>query len=331
MFLLVLSLLSGWARTPGTGTGTALAVRPTAKLPASSPVKPPPTERRLVLDPLPRCLPDGASNVCVFKVQEFVRSAAFKQHEDLIKAHLSDVFIQFQTFGINVYNDVDRAAYAVVTGGNSTEGVILLQGAFDTAKFQQTVEGNKQQFRPRRLNKPGLSYYEMPGAGGAKSHFVAQPNANTILLATDERNLINALFKIAGIRPADLNDKEVLRQVANLDDKPSIFLVIGGSFPGADGRPLLEKGIRCMTAGFRAGDDVQGEFSVIARDSNALQEIRGEPLPSIVTDVLKTIFGDNGTMARALIKAPPAVSPETNTVTLRARYVGAEVARFFQK
>jgi serine/threonine-protein kinase len=332
MFLLVLSLISGWAKSPTPATGTPLAsARQTSKLPPPTPVKPPPTERRLNLDPIPRCLPDGANNVCTFKVQEFVRSAPFKQHEDLIKANLSEVFIQFQAFGISLYNDVDRAVYAVVAGGNMPEGVILLQGAFDTSKFQQTVEGNKQQFRLRRAGKAVTAYYEMPAGNGERARFVAMPNANTFLLVTEDRVMFQTLQKIAGVRPADLADKEVLRQVANLDDKPSVFLVIGGSFPGADGASLLSKGIRCMTAGFRAGDEVQGEFSVVARDNTIFQEIRGEPLPSIVTDVLRTILGDNGTLARSLVSGQPTVNQAANTVTLRARYPTMDVARFFQK
>jgi serine/threonine-protein kinase len=337
MFVLVLSLLSGWARSPGTGpalaSGKQSGKAPLPPPPTATQVKPPPaTERRLALDPLPRCLPDGASNVCTFRVPELVRSAVFKQNEDSIKANLSEAFLQFQTFGINIYNDLERATYAVVAQGNSLEGVILLQGTFDPLAFEKTMDANRQQFRQRRTSKNGPSYFELPPASGDdRPRYVAMPNATTFLLATEERVMINALVKMVGNRPADLNDKEVKGHLTNLDDKPTIFIVVGGSFPGTEGTLLDRPGIRCLTAGFRIGDDVQGEFSVMARDNMTLQNLRGDLIANLVSEVLKNMLSDNGTLARTLVGSQASVNPATNTIALRARYTAMEAGRMFKR
>jgi eukaryotic-like serine/threonine-protein kinase len=334
MFVLVLSMLSGWAKSPTTTSPAVASVRQTGKAPPSTPAKPPPTERRQpVLEPLVRCLPDGVSSVCTYRVQDFVRSGVFKQNDGQIKSHLADLFITFQQYGINLYNDVDRASYAILTRNNNVEGVILLQGTFDTTKFQQVVEGNPQQYRARRPGKLGATLYEiLPAPGEKVSRYISLPNANTFVYSTDVASLFNVLLKVTGQRAGELNDKEVQRQLADIDEKPTIFIVIGGTYPGADNQPLNTHGIRSMTAGFKITDDVQGEFAVHSLSAAVTQEIiRDNHMPNLVGSALRTILGDNGILAGPLSKAAPTVTPGTNIVTVRARYPATDVTQFFQK
>jgi hypothetical protein len=261
-------------------------------------------------------------------MRDIVRSAVFKQNDEVIKANLSTFFLSFQQFGINVYNDVDRVFYVVVRGVGSAEMLVLLHGTFETRKLQEMVEKDKR-FRRFPVPKTGLTYYGVPGGAGEPPLFVAMPNANTFVSTAHQPLMVNALLKAAGVQALELTDKDVQRELENWDDKLSVLLVLGGSIPTAKGT-LLDGGIRSMSFGFAAGDDLRAEYRLVVRDARAYEGLKARAVP-FLGDFLAKNLDETGTLATGLAGAQPNFNDTNHTMTVRVRHTAADAAKILKR
>jgi hypothetical protein len=235
-----------------------------------------------------------------------------------------------QNRGIDLYADVDRVAYAVYPTGNSLSLFALFQGSFDGRKFQEAME----QARPRPVARKvpragGQQYYEFPaGPGEPGASLLWLVNDHTLVLCNEQKLFNSGLMKGTGIRSADLNDKDVQRQLENLDDKPALFLIIGGSFaPG--GNSLLNGGIRCITCGFRPGADLQATYVVTMRDLDTAQGFR--PGAAQFFKGLLDKFDDTASLSGGIDSTSVKLNEKDNTISVQARYTAQQVTTMLKR
>jgi hypothetical protein len=276
-------------------------------------------------------LPEGTNNVWVFKLQELFKSPVGKQYDNLLKAKLSDYYLLLQNRGIDLYADVDRVAYAVYPTGNSLSLFALFQGSFDGRKFQEAME----QARPRPVARKvpragGQQYYEFPaGPGELGPSLVWLVNDHTLVLCNEQKLFNNGLMKGTGIRSADLNDKDVQRQLENLDDKPALYLIIGGSFAPGGNSLLNSGGIRCITCGFRPSADLQATYVVTMRDLDTAQGFR--PGAAQFFKGLLDKFDDTASLSGGVDSTSVKLNEKDNTISVQARYTAQQVTTMLKR
>jgi len=329
MFSVILALVAtvGSATTPSTNlTGAGKqSVRSNTPATGKSPVP------RVALESPIRYLPENVNNVWVFRMPEIVQSNAFRSNENVIKANLSGFYLMLQPMGIDLYTDVDRLTYIVQQSATSVDVFVLAQGKFDGVRYQEAVDRSRPRIRARPIpNKsPPAFYHEWPAAPGETSpSFTALVNANTFLFASDQRLLLSTLQRSGTPRGNLLTDKDVQHQLENIDAKPSMYLMVGGTLSDRMGTTLLDAGLRLVTVGFRPGDELLGEFTMVARDDAAVHSYRTNAVP-FFRDFL-TRIDSSGTLSAALAGLTPTVNDATDTLTVRTRYSAADVGRMFK-
>ncbi|MBL8795918.1 MAG: serine/threonine protein kinase [Planctomycetia bacterium] len=334
LFFVVLTLISGLAQRNSGGTAVASVRRPMTPATTAKTVTPPPTERRAPThEPVFRFLPDTANNVVVYRIPEIVRSRVYRDNDVVIKQSMLAPRVLLENFGIDLFADVDVAVSSLPSSPNATDFCYIFQGAFNARKFQEGID--RVQSRPRRPSQklPNVTYYELISTTNKNRQYIGLVTPTTVLYANDERTMTSAYQKQHGLRRAELSDVAVQRALENLEDKPPILMVLGGSVPLEGGGTLLQgegsPGIRGITFGFRPGDDVQAKYIVTARDATTLQSLRPDIL-SLMQGFLRFIDA-TGMLSAPLANLTPVVNEREHTFSFDQRYTGAQVARIINQ
>jgi serine/threonine-protein kinase len=298
-------------------TGNTAKATPTAKQPAS------------VHGSVVRYLPDNAHFIWVYNYKEYFQSPFFQQNETTIKQNWKDLSGRFLDFGIDLYKDVDRGAFSTHAAADNSglpPIVWILQGSFDRGRLEQAMpRGSFRQLK----NVPNSGYYHLPIPGSKRGEFLAMPNANTFILATEEFYMIEALTKAAGLKPAILHAKEVQAVLENLDEKPTMMLVAGSNLAGPDKNTLGSRGIRLAVFGFKVASDVQADYSLTVNDVQMLRANREKAVPFFIS--LFPFLGrvDGAVLAENLKNTDPVIDVRAQTISVHTRYSPAEMLRAF--
>jgi serine/threonine protein kinase len=331
LFFVVLTLISGLTQRTPSGTAVASARRPTyPNTPSKTTTPPPATERRTpTFEPIQRFLPETANNVVVYKVQDIVRSRLYQDNDVVIKQSMLPPRVLLENFGIDLFADVEIAVSSLPSSANASDFCYIFQGTFNAKKFQDGMD--RVQSRPRRFGPklPNATYYELTSATTKNRQFIGMVTPTTVLYANDERTITSAYQKQNGLRRVELNDSAVQRALDNLEDKPAVYMVLGGSVPLEGGGTLLQgegsPGIRSITFGFKPGDELQAKYVVTAKDASTTQILRPD-IVSLMQGFLK-IIDATGVLSAPIAAAMPLVSDRDSTFSFDVRYSNAQAAR----
>jgi hypothetical protein len=281
-----------------------------------------------------RFLPDGANCVWVCNVRELWQSDLFQRNSIPIKQNVAGISNSLLPYGIDLFQNVDRAVL-FWPGGNDPrefEFFWLFQGSFNPKAFEQAMAEVKPTPAVRPIKEiPNAVYYAYPPLPGMKhGTFVAMPNAGTLVLSNDERYVINAWVKGTGRRSADLMDKEVQSLLENVEGKPTLFLVVGGSF----GSPAIHqsKGVRVGTCGFQFGEDVQAEYTLRAVGPGWAQRYKQGQAVTILGELFQYFgLGDTGALLTGARNVTPTLDEGSNTVSIHARYSADTIVKLLSR
>jgi hypothetical protein len=244
-------------------------------------------------------LPEDTDAVLVLNVRQVFDSAVFKKNYlPLIQAELKtkpELQNQFKEIGFDPLRDIDRLVIATGESVLRTDSkgemgaLVILRGKFDVAK----VHAKLAQLAPfvgklLQIHKKSTGIvYELNLEG--RSIFFALPERGTLVAATQQAPVQDALDKGAGRKKATLKHKDVATLIAKTDGKQAAWVVATGRAtvafdPGPKNeknsrRTLADSGVDEVSGGFWVTDGVKAAFGV---------KVQNEAAATAVSDALQT-------------------------------------------
>jgi hypothetical protein len=178
--------------------------------------------------------PDDTELAVVVNLKQIFSSEMIKAQPDAV-GELKEVLGQFaginsvqkylKEAGHDAFRDLRSITYVYTGSKNPQVSFIILNGDFNTAKLNDSAKADGATVRAKKSATETV--YEI-APHGEKRVFAALINATTLIAATTEEALADALARAAGTKKSDLK-KEMRKLLEATGDRQSVAFVSSGA------------------------------------------------------------------------------------------------------
>jgi hypothetical protein len=225
-------------------------------------------------------LPDETAGVFVFNTKLIRESKAYasgvqKSVDDVFKK--DEVQAVLKEAGLDPIKDIDRVVVGIVPGRDGRgRPFIVLDGRFDPNKLATAAESlDKLGSSAKKLEFGKIKAYEVQ-VGRTDRAMVAFLNKNTVIIATSEEQIEQAIAKADGKAKTAFVAKEMAKLIDKLDSRDALAAACVAEMPlafnlgGMGWRTeysLAKGGIESVMASFTATDVITAKLVFSAKDA----------------------------------------------------------------
>jgi hypothetical protein len=231
-------------------------------------------------------LPDETAGVFVFNIKQIRESKAYanglqKSVDEAFKKE--EVQAILKEAGLDPIKDIDRAVVGIVPGRDGRgRPFLVLDGRFDPNKLAIAAESlERLGSSAKKLDIGKIKAYEVQ-VGRTDRALIAFLNKNTVIVATSEEQIEQAIAKADGKAKTAFHAKELAKLIDKLDLRDALASACVAEMPlsfnlGGKGwrteYSLAEAGIETVTASFAATDVITGKIVLSAKDPDSAKTI----------------------------------------------------------
>lgn len=222
-------------------------------------------------------LPDGTLLVINLNLKQLMDAPLVKQDEKAFKAGMEQLNKALEGFGVDPSKDLTRI---IVAGGMDIQkAVVLLEGNFDSAKFNAKVKelaakkeanitesGDEATFKHFKFKLPKNA---IPQPGMPSELVFAHLDDNFIAAAVDVEGLKGAVERKGG-KKAEVG-KEIVELISKINPKETLSFVVVPPAEMLAGSPV--DGLKNVTGGVTVGNGIKTDILLATKDGDAAKNL----------------------------------------------------------